>query len=135
MNRALQFFEKDTAPDFDSNPDVTSFYETLTMLKHNRRELRAGAAAGFEAIDTGNKDVLMFRRTNPDAASSTIVCVNLGKADATVTLPSDVVTSRNIMASNISAANFMTAQDEASGSKNTDVTLAPGGYIVVPVDK
>lgn len=136
MDRALQFFEKDTAPDFESNPDMTSFYKTLAALKHSRRELRAGAAPGFEPIDTGNKDVLMFRRTNADDVRSyTLVCVNLGKDDVLVPLPPDIAYSQNIIGANISATDFSEVQGREPAPSSIGVTFAPGGYIIAPVDR
>ncbi len=129
MDRALQFFEKDTAPDFGANPAVTDFYKKLCALKHGRRELRAGASAGFEPVDTGNRDVLMFRRTNADNARCyTLVCVNLGKTDATVAVWPGATEGHNVLGGGVSVG---AASDAASDGC---VTLAPGGYIVTTFD-
>lgn len=127
LNRALEFFEKDTAPDFASNAEVTEFYKTLCTLKHARAELRAGAVADFEPIDSGNKDVLMFRRTTADRpGAATIVCVNLGTETAKVALPADAVGQRNRLSDGVAFSMKLVTE--------RNIRIRPGGYIVVTVD-
>jgi len=75
INRAFEFFEKDEAPDWNSNPGITEFYKKLNALKHDRRELAAGSAVGakVEKIATASPDVIAFRR------GDVMVVANLGK--------------------------------------------------------
>ncbi len=128
LNRALQFFEKDTPPDFTANPDLTSFYKTLTALKHNRRELRAGEDACFDYRCTDSKGIMLFRRETRDGKSATIVCVNLGAEDAFVNLPSDAASSRNII-----SADITITEKNILGKKYLDATLSPGGYFIATI--
>lgn len=75
LNRAFAFFEKDEAPDWKANPEVTAFYKKLNQLKHDRKELAAGSKEGakVERIPTASDDVIAFRRGN------VITIANLGK--------------------------------------------------------
>ena len=75
LDRAFEFFEKDKAPDWKSNPGVTDFYKKLNALKHSRKELSAGSAVGapVEKLPTASADVIAFRRGN------VMVVANLGK--------------------------------------------------------
>lgn len=73
LDRALEFFVKDTPPAWDSNPEVTDFYKTLNALKHTRPELRAGTlGAPVEPIATASPDVIAFSR------GKVMVIANLG---------------------------------------------------------
>ncbi len=63
LDRALEFFKKDTPPAWGSRPDVTEFYRTLNNLKHTSPELAAGLkGAPVEMLPTASDDVLAFRR-------------------------------------------------------------------------
>ncbi len=76
LDRALEFFVKDTPPAWDSNEDVTGFYKTLNALKHRRKELAAGnMGAAVEAIPTASADVIAFRR------GGVMVIANLGSKE------------------------------------------------------
>lgn len=119
MNRALQFFEKDTAPDFTAN-SVTKFYTALNALKHRREELRAGiAGAPLTVFATDNPDVLVFERRNGNKAVFT--GVNLSNKPAKL--------------------NYVVTQPKTSGKlidaiaetpvKALPQVLAPGGYFVI----
>lgn len=73
LDRALEFFLKDTPPAWDENVQVTNFYRTLNSLKHRRKELAAGnVGAPVEQLPTASPDVIAFRR------SGVIVVANLG---------------------------------------------------------
>lgn len=77
LNRALEFFEKDEAPDWSSKPDMTAFYTTLNQLKHARPELAAGTLGGKpEFFPTDSQDLLVFSRRR--GTRETVVAVNLG---------------------------------------------------------
>ncbi|MDE6310479.1 MAG: alpha-amylase [Muribaculaceae bacterium] len=78
LNRALEFFEKDEAPDWTSKPAMTEFYRTLNELKHSRPELAAGKhGAPMEVFATDSDDLLVFSRRS--GTRETVVAVNLGK--------------------------------------------------------
>ncbi|MDE6717545.1 MAG: alpha-amylase [Muribaculaceae bacterium] len=110
LNRAFEFFEKDQAPDWSSNADVTAFYKRLNRLKHERRELAAGNGAKMERLATASDDVIAFRRGN------VITVANLGK---TAVKPFKKAPSVKGM------TNWMTGEP-ASLPK----TLAPGEYLI-----
>lgn len=78
MNRAFEFFDKDEAPDWNGNQEVTAFYKKMNALKHARKELAAGSGVGapVERLATVSPDVIAFRR------GGVIVAVNLGKEAA-----------------------------------------------------
>lgn len=72
LDRALEFFEKDNAPDWTTNQDVFEFYRTLNRLKHNRDDLNAGNGAKVERLVAASPDVIAFRR------GGVLVAANLG---------------------------------------------------------
>lgn len=120
MNRAFEFFEKDTAPDFTPN-SFTDFYKRLNALKHSRRELAAGSAVGapMKVFPTVNPDVLVFERRIGDSA--TIVGVNLGKAPAVV----EFVSEKN-------SPKIAGTVDAFTGTQaGIPTALVPGGYFVI----
>ncbi len=78
MNRALQFFVKDKAPQWEPENEYFEFYRRLNIIKHTRPELAAGKKGGkYERYQTTSRDVLVFTRTL--GRYMTIVGVNLGK--------------------------------------------------------
>ncbi len=76
MNRAFEFFEKDTAPEWEPLNDYFTFYQTLNALKHRRPELGASQPDPLVRYATSSPDVYAFARVNGD--SRTIVIANLG---------------------------------------------------------
>lgn len=112
LNRAFAFFEKDEAPDWTANPEVTAFYRKLNQLKHDRKELAAGSKEGakVERIPTASDDVIAFRRGN------VITIANLGK---------DAVKPFKKAPSVKGMTNWMTGAP-ASLPK----TMAPGEYLI-----
>lgn len=84
LNRALEFFEKDEAPDWTSKPAMTEFYTTLNALKHSRPELAAGKLGGpVEVFSTDSPDLLVFSRRR--GSHETLTAVNLGAAPQLLT--------------------------------------------------
>lgn len=78
LNRALQFFVKDTPPQWQPTNNFFKFYKELNKIKHTRPELAAGEQGGAVTVyPTASPDVLVFSRTK--GSSSTLVAVNLGK--------------------------------------------------------
>ena len=118
LNRAFEFFEKDTAPDFTPN-NFTAFYKQLNALKHNRTELAAGpTGAPMTVFATENPDLLVFERRIGDRA--TIVGVNLSEKPAEVKFTGDApVLSKNLL-------NPMTG----AAVQALPTTLLPGGYFL-----
>ncbi|MBD5220480.1 MAG: alpha-amylase [Bacteroidales bacterium] len=81
MNRALEFFVKDTPPQWEPTNDYFTFYQRLNAMKHSRPELAVGAdAAKVVEIPTGNPDVIVYARTAGN--STTLTGANLGKEEA-----------------------------------------------------
>ena len=120
LNRAFEFFEKDTAPDFTPNR-YTAFYKTLNALKHSRPELAAGTDGGkLTVYPTDNDNVLVFERRLGDQA--TVVGVNLSDTPC-------VLQFGNTHAGRLSA----NLTDALSGRPMTALpdTLAPGGFFLV----
>lgn len=73
LDRRLEFFEKDPVTDWKDN-DYTSFFKTLTALKHDNPALAAGERGGdIEWIDAP-EGVLAFKRTLGDNSVIVITC-------------------------------------------------------------
>lgn len=113
MNRAFEFFDKDEAPDWNGNQEVTAFYKKMNALKHARKELAAGSGVGapVERLATVSPDVIAFRR------GGVIVAANLGKEAAK---PFKKAPSVKGM------ADWMTGTAAKIPAK-----LAPGGYLIL----
>lgn len=77
MNRAFEFFVKDTPPDFEPRNGYFDFYKTLNQLKHEQPALRAGVLGGeMKRYPTKSDDLYIFSRT---AKGKTVtVFTNLG---------------------------------------------------------
>ena len=119
MNRALQFFEKDTPPNFASN-SVTAFYTALNTLKHSREELRAGlAGAPVTLFKTDNDDVLVFERRQGDKA--VITAVNLSNKPVKLNYTDQAPTTSGTIVDAISG----------KAMRSLPKILAPGGFFVV----
>lgn len=110
LDRAFEFFKKDTAPDWQANAETADFYRTLNTLKHSRKELAAGTqGAPIEPVATASDDVLAFRR------GDVLTIVNLGAEEAPVTgAPYDPEGARDIF----------------TGATAVPATLPAGGYMV-----
>ena len=80
MNRALQFFEKDTPPTWEPRNEYFTFYQQLNNLKHTQKALSAGLDGGeLISYQTSSPDLYIFERTRDD--SKVITLVNLGKGE------------------------------------------------------
>lgn len=83
MNRALEFFEKDEAPQWEPRNEYFTFYQKLNDLKHSQPALKAGTAGGeMVRYATTDTDVYAFSRT-VDGKTVTVI-VNLGADEAPV---------------------------------------------------
>lgn len=79
LNRAFEFFKKDTAPDFEPRNSYFDFYRSLNELKHREPALRAGApgkGGHMLRYPATSPDLYIFERQMGD--SRVLVMVNLG---------------------------------------------------------
>lgn len=123
LDRALEFFVKDTPPAWEPRNDYFSFYQKLNALKHSRRELAAGEKGGkMHFFKTGNADLTAFKREL--GGKGTFVAANLGTASAALELcPKCKPDFKN-------AVNALTGEAVTAAPAQ----LAPGEYIVVTYD-
>lgn len=76
MNRALEFFEKDTPPDWNSGSEWFAFFQKLNELKHCEPALAAGIEGGeMIRFQTKSPDIYAFARRK--GASEVVVLLNL----------------------------------------------------------
>lgn len=109
LDRALEFFVKDTPPQWAENASVTAFYQKLNGLRHNSRALASGCGAPVERLNTASEDVIAFRRGN------VLTIANLGKGEAKL----------------FETAPDITGMTELfSGAAFLPETLQAGGYLV-----
>lgn len=79
MDRALEFFTKDTPPDWNTGREYTAMYRTLNGLKHRYHELAAGdRGADMVRYPTHDPDVYIYSR------GRVLTMVNLGNETADV---------------------------------------------------
>ncbi len=116
LNRAIEFFVKDTPPCWEPRNSYFTFYRRLNALKHSRPELAAGEAGGkVEMLPSISPDVIAFVRRVGDSA--TYVAANLGsKAEK---LPATAIPAMN------SPVDPFTGEVAAVPAE-----LAPGQYFV-----
>ena len=123
MDRALEFFEKDSAPVWEPRNEYFDFYRRLNALKHSRAELAAGMKKiNYRTYSTGSENLLLFTRSLGDAA--TIVGMNLGASEETLHTTAD------------DAPDLTGAVDYATGEAVDALpsTLAPGQYFIYTVN-
>ncbi|MCC8187397.1 MAG: alpha-amylase [Bacteroides sp.] len=102
MDRELEFFEKDTPPDWTINPWF-DFYKKLNELKHTQEALAAGTKGGdMVRYPTESDDLYIFSRTQGN--STVLVYLNLNGT------PSAITYKENAPAG--SYQNFFTATQE-----------------------
>lgn len=110
LDRALEFFVKDTPPQWDSNADIVAFYQKLNDLKHSRPELAAGTAgAPVEIIPTASPDIIAFRR------GGVLTIANLGSTEQKLFKK---------------APRLDGAKELFTGAETLPKTLPAGGYLV-----
>lgn len=77
MNRAFEFFKKDTAPQWEPRNEYFTFYQTLNHLKHENKALIAGEQGGkMVRYPTTSNNLYIFSRTVGE--NTVLVMVNLG---------------------------------------------------------
>lgn len=124
LDRALEFFVKDTPPQWEPRNNFFTFYQKLNQLKHSRPELSAGTKGGtMHMMRSGAEDIIAFKRETGD--SGTFVAANLGKE----TLPLQLCAR--------CTAPTAKAVDAFTGKPVDKLpeTLAPGQYIVLTYTK
>lgn len=83
LNRALEFFVKDKAPEWEPRNSYFEFYKKLNGLKHSQAALLAGEEGGpMVRFATVSPDLYVFSRTKDD--SRVTVLVNLGAEEQEV---------------------------------------------------
>ena len=83
MNRALEFFEKDKAPEWEPRNDYFTFYQKLNHLKHTQPALAAGTeGAPMVVYATTSPDLYVYSREKD--GHGVVVLLNLSNADQTV---------------------------------------------------
>ncbi len=110
LNRALEFFVKDQAPDWNANADITAFYRKLNDIRHTYPELASGlVGAVVEPLETASPDVIAFRRGN------TLTIANLGREELPLFIE-------------VPSVNGMT--EAFTGATSLPTTLPAGGYML-----
>ena len=90
LNRALEFFEKDTPPTWEPRNDWFGFYQVLNTLKHSEKALDAGnEMTELVSYATTSPDLYIFSREKED--SKVLVFTNLGKEEIKVEFSSENV--------------------------------------------
>ncbi len=118
LNRALEFFKKDTPPVWEPRNSYFEFYKKLNHLKHTQPALQAGVNGGeIVRYPTTDDNLYIFSRAVDNTC--VYVFVNLGKENA------EVKYTGNTPAANETTINFFTGASEAFPS-----SLAPGEYKV-----
>lgn len=83
MNRAFEFFKKDTPPQWEPRNEYFTFYQKLNQLKHSQKALTAGIDGGdFISYATSSEDLYVFSREKD--GSRVVTMVNLGKGELPV---------------------------------------------------
>lgn len=120
LNRAFEFFKKDTPPDFTPN-EFTRLYTALNSLKHRRAELATPPAGGSFTPWVGTPDdILVFSRTLD--GHTTIVGANLGSQTLKFNATNPGLKLEN-------------AVDAFSGTKSSIPTsLDPGQDFILTID-
>lgn len=121
MDRAFEFFEKDTPPEWEPKNDYFTFYRTLNELKHTHHSLDAGNPHGSEMhrFPTTSDDLYVFERTGND--SRVLVAVNLGADEQKVEFTGEAP----------EVGDDMEVVFSPEAEAVIPSTLAPGAYVVL----
>lgn len=88
LNRALEFFVKDKAPQWEPRNEYFEFYKKLNNLKHTQEALTAGEQGGeMVRYATASPDLYVFSRSKGN--STVTVLVNLGAEEQPLTFTAD----------------------------------------------
>lgn len=117
MNRAFEFFKKDTPPTWEPRNEYFTFYQKLNALKHNQSALKAGnEGAKMVRYATESPDLYIFERG--DDNGTVLVMVNLGAEELPIAYKGQAPSSDGL-------TNYFTGETEA-----LPASLAPGEYRV-----
>lgn len=116
MNRAFEFYEKDTPPVFEPRNEYFTFYKALNDLKHSEAALAAGIEGGsMFRYPTTSDNIYVFSRSV--SGSNVLVMVNLGNAEAPVTF-TGIVPDMSVF-----TTDYFSGTDAV-----LPASLAPGAY-------
>lgn len=117
LDRALEFFEKDKAPQWEPRNEYFTFYQKLNNLKHSQKALAAGLEGGeLMRYATSSPDLYIFSREKE--GSKVTVLTNLGKEEAAVEFSGDKPEVKGMK-------DFFSGADAA-----VPASLKPGEYLV-----
>ncbi len=117
LNRALEFFVKDTPPQWEPRNTFFTFYQKLNALKHDHKALAAGTkGAPMTRFMTESPDVYVFSRELD--GDNVTVFVNLSATEQPVKFTGD-------------APKVEGMKDYFSGNDAVlPLTMAPGAYFI-----
>ncbi|MCH5233146.1 MAG: alpha-amylase [Muribaculaceae bacterium] len=118
MNRAFEFFKKDTPPQWEPRNEYFTFYQKLNELKHSQKALAAGLDGGdIISYATSSPDLYIFSREKDN--SRVVTLVNLGNGELPVEFTTDNTPEVGEM------INFFTGEEAVIPS-----TLKQGEYLI-----
>lgn len=118
LNRAFEFFVKDTPPQWEPRNEYFTFYQKLNELKHNQKALAAGVKGGeMKRYPTASDNLYIFSRTADD--STVLVFANLGDQTETIEYTGDAPEAA------LAGFNYF-----AGEKADYPAQLAPGEYAV-----
>lgn len=123
LDRRLEFFTKDTPPNWESNKNIVEFYTKLNQLKKSQAALNAGKEGGkFVKFSTSNdKSVYAFSR-QLDSKNEVLVILNLTPEVSTVSFTE---------APKGKFTNYFTGETESFDKKELELTLQAWEYKVL----
>lgn len=117
MNRAFEFFKKDTPPAWEPRNEYFTFYQKLNNLKHTQKAIAAGTWGGeMKRYPTESEDLYVFSREAE--GSMVLVLVNLGAEEAALTFAAETPSVEGL-------TDYF-----AGTSAALPATMAPGQYLV-----
>ncbi len=129
MNRAFEFFIKDTPPAFEPRNTFFTFYQLLNNLKHNQAALEAGSTGGeMVRYATKSNSIYAFSRSAGD--SHVLVIANLGDKEAAVEFTSVAPDMTQFPVQYLAADGQLpeATLDTETKASVLPATLAPGAY-------
>lgn len=117
MDRAFEFFKKDTPPTWEPRNEYFTFYQKLNNLKHTQKAIAAGTWGGeMKRYPTASEDLYVFSREVD--GSKVLVLVNLGAEEAALTFAAETPSVEGL-------TDYF-----AGTSAALPAAMAPGQYLV-----
>lgn len=117
LNRAFEFFKKDTPPAWEPRNEYFEFYQKLNHLKHTQKAIAAGTWGGeMKRYPTTDENLYVFSRESE--GSLVMVLVNLGAKEAKLEFSGEAPAVHPL-------TDYFTGTPAA-----LPATLAPGQYFV-----